>query len=197
MTAIRVNLLPHREQRRALQQRTLIAVLALVALAGLLTVGIGHLVIGHMQDTQYARNNFLQLQIAELDKRINEIAELKDKTQSLLSRKQVVESLQVNRAEVVHLFDELARRLPEGMYLKGFKQAADKLNLRGYAQSSARVSALMRNIEASEWMDNPVLVEVRSATLNNRRVHEFILDAKQKVPATLPTPDTPAEAAKP
>jgi type IV pilus assembly protein PilN len=197
MTAIRVNLLPHREQRRALQQRALVATLAITALAGLLAVGVGHVVIAGMQETQNARNTFLKDRIAELDKRISEIAELKQKTSSLLSRKQVVETLQVNRAEVVHLFDELARRLPDGMYLKGFKQSGDKLSMNGYAQSSARVSTLMRNIEASQWMASPVLIEVRSARLNNRRVHEFILEARQKVPGAAPVAAEPDKVATP
>lgn len=191
--AIRINLLPHREQRRALQQKTLIAMIAGAALAGLAIVAVGHFVLAGMMDRQDQRNAFLKSEIAKLDVQIKEIAQLKEKTNALLARKQVVETLQVNRAEVVHLFDELARQLPDGLYLKSLKQAGDKLTLTGYAQSSARVSTLMRNIEASEWLNAPRLIEVKVSKLNNQRANEFSLEAKQ----TVPGPPAPANAAPP
>jgi type IV pilus assembly protein PilN len=180
--AIRINLLPHRELRRAQLQRAMVALMAGAAVAGLAIVLIGHVILSGMQSRQTARNAFLQAEIAKLDVQIAEIAKLKEKTNSLLARKQVVETLQVNRAEVVHLFDELARQLPDGMYLKSLKQTDGKLTLTGYAQSSARVSALMRNIESSEWLDAPQLVEVKVTDLNKARVNEFSLDAIQTVP---------------
>lgn len=182
MNTIRINLLPHREQRRARQQKALIALLAAAALAGLAVVGIGHLVIARMQDHQAQRNAFLKAEIAKLDAQIKEIAQLREKTNALLARKQVIEELQVHRAEAVHLFDELARRMPDGMYLKSFKQTGNRLNLTGYAQSSARVSVLMRNIEASPWLDAPRLIEVKVSNQNNLRVNEFALEAQQIVP---------------
>lgn len=182
MTAIRVNLLPHREQRRALQQKALIALVAGSAIAGLAAVIFGHAVIAGMKDHQDQRNAFLKAEIAKLEIQIQEISQLKEKTNALLARKQVVETLQVNRAEVVHLFDELARQLPEGMYLKSFKQAGSKLTLVGYAQSSARVSTLMRNIEVSPWLDAPRLIEVKVSNQGNLRVNEFSLEATQTVP---------------
>lgn len=197
MTAIRINLLPHREQRRAAQQKTLVAMLATAAIAGLVIVVAGHFIIAGLQSTQEKRNTFLKEEIAKLDLQIKEIAKLKEKTSALLARKQVVETLQINRAEVVHLFDELARQLPEGIYLKTFKQTGGKLNLQGYAQSSARVSTLMRNVETSEWMDAPRLIEVHSANLNSLRVHEFILEAKQTVPNAAPSAGAPKKTGKP
>jgi type IV pilus assembly protein PilN len=199
MTAIRINLLPHREQRRALQQKTLIALLAGAALAGLAAVAIGHFVITGMKDHQDQRNAFLKTEIAKLEAQIKEIAELKAKTNALLARKQVVEALQVNRAETVHMFDELARQLPDGMYLKGLKQAGKKVTLTGYTQSSARVSNLMRNIETSEWLDAPRLIEVKVATDNKQRVNEFSLEAMQTVPVAPAegAPKTKPEAGKP
>lgn len=188
-TSIRINLLPHRELRRAQQQKTLVAMLAGGAAAGVAVVLVGHMVLSGMQERQDERNALLKTEIAKLDKQIAEIADLKKQTDALLSRKQVVESLQVNRAEAVHLFDELARQLPDGMYLKSLKQIGNKLILVGYAQSSARVSTLMRNIETSEWLDAPRLVEVKVATLNKMRVNEFTLEAIQTVPgAPLPPP---------
>jgi type IV pilus assembly protein PilN len=195
MTAIRINLLPYREQRRALQQKALIAILAGSVLAGLAVVVVGHFVIAGMQDHQNQRNAFLNAEIAKLDAQIKEIAQLKEKTNALLARKQVVEELQANRAEVVHLFDELARQLPEGMYLKSVKQAGNKLTITGYAQSSARVSALMRNIEESAWLDAPRLIEVKVSSQNNMRVNEFSLEAVQTLPSAPATPD--GKAAKP
>jgi len=199
MTAIRINLLPHREQRRALQQKALVALLASAALAGLAAVVVGHFIIAGMKDHQDQRNAFLKTEIAKLDAQIKEIAQLKEKTNALLARKQVVEALQVNRAETVHMFDELARQLPEGMYLKSLKQAGNKLTLSGYAQSSARVSNLMRNIETSQWLDAPRLIEVKVSTQSNLRVNEFSLEATQTVPgipaAVEPKPQQ--EAGKP
>lgn len=191
--SIRINLLPHREQRRALLQKALIALIIGSALVGLAIVVLGHFVIAGMKDHQDQRNAFLKTEIAKLDVQIKEIAQLKEKTNALLARKQVVEALQVNRAEVVHLFDELARRLPDGMYLKNMKQAGNALTLTGYAQSSARVSTLMRNIEDSEWLDAPQLVEVKVANLNAIRVNEFTLGAKQTVPGQPASTEPPAK----
>lgn len=193
MTAIRINLLPHREQRRAAQQKALIAMIAGAAIAGLAAVAVGHVVITGMQDHQAERNAFLQAEITKLDAQIKEIAQLKQKTNALLARKQVVEELQANRAETVHLFDEMARQLPEGMYLRSLKQAGNKLTLMGYAQSSARVSTLMRNIEASPWLDAPHLLEVKASIQNKVRVNEFSLEAVQTIPtAAATTPEKKA-----
>jgi type IV pilus assembly protein PilN len=192
MTAIRINLLPHREEKRAQQQKALVAMIAASALAGLAIVIVGHMVIAGLTDRQNQRNDFLKQEIAKLDAQIKEIAQLKEKTNDLLDRKKVVEALQVNRAETVHLFDELARELPDGMYLKSLKQKDDTLTLTGFTQSSARVSALMRNIEASKWLASPRLVEVQAATQDKQRVNTFILEAKQAVPAN---PETGAPGA--
>ncbi|MFA5083572.1 MAG: PilN domain-containing protein [Hydrogenophilaceae bacterium] len=193
MTAIRINLLPHREQRRALQQKAFVALIVGSALAGLVVVVLGHFIITGMKDHQDQRNAFLKAEIAKLDAQIKEIAQLKEKTNALLARKQVVEELQVNRAEAVHLFDELARQLPEGMYLKSFKQQGNKLTLSGYAQSSARVSMLMRNIESSPWLDAPRLIEVKVSNQNKLRVNEFSLEATQTVPVAPAGPETSPE----
>ncbi len=190
MTTIRINLLPHRELKRAQQQKALVALIASAALAGLALVVFGHLTISSMQDSQTRRNDFLKQEIAKLDIQIKEIAQLKEKTNALLDRKKVVEALQVNRAEMVHLFDELARQLPDGMYLKSVKQAGDKLTLTGVAQSSARVSTLMRNIESSHWLSAPRLIEVQSADQDKQRVNAFSLEAQQVVPTA---PKTPAQ----
>jgi type IV pilus assembly protein PilN len=182
MTAIRANLLPHRQIKRAQQQKTLLAMLAFVALVGVATVILGHFIIAGMKDAQDRRNAFIKSEITKLDAQIKEIAELKKKTEDLLDRKKVVESLQSNRAEVVHMFDELARRLPDGVYLKSLKQNGTTVSLAGYAQSSARVSTLMRNLDASDWFSAPRLIEVKSASVGGLRVHEFNLDVQHSAP---------------
>jgi type IV pilus assembly protein PilN len=153
--------------------------LAAALIAGVAVVVIGHTVIAARQANQEARNKYLQDEIAKLEAQIGKINEIKQQTQSLLARKQVVETLQSDRTGVVHLFDEMIRRLPEGLYLRSFKQAGDTITLDGYTQSSARVSTLMRNLEESPWLERAALVEIKAATVNNLRANEFVLTVKQ------------------
>jgi type IV pilus assembly protein PilN len=108
-----------------------------------------------------------------LDKQLDQIKRLKEQTQALLSRKQVIENLQRDRGETVYLLSEMVKQVPEGIYLKTLKQDGLNVSLTGYAQSNARVSALMRNIDASPWLENPQLIEVKAGLLNNRRINEF------------------------
>lgn len=178
MSSIRINLLPHRQQKRAQQQRLMVLMAVAVAAAGGLTVFAGHMVIEEAKNNQSQRNELLRQETAVLDKQIAEIKALKDKTKSLLDRKAVVESLQTNRSEAVHLFDQLARQIPEGVYLKSLKQGGEILTLQGYAQSSARVSSFMRNLDASPLFDSPNLVEVRSALVGKLRASEFTLTVR-------------------
>lgn len=183
MTAIRINLLPHRQLRRAQQQR-LFAVLAVAAAGlGLAVVVIAQVQLINAKNAQDRRNAFLRAEIVKLDKQIAEIKQLREKTQGLLARKNVVESLQGNRTEAVHLFDELARRLPEGLYLKSVKQTGDSLALSGYAQSSARVSTYMRALDETALFQDPSLVEVKAAQIGNQRVNEFSMNVKISHPA--------------
>lgn len=176
---IRINLLPHRELKRAARRRQFNILFALTLAAGVLGVVLGHTVIATRQTTQEARNAFLDKEIAKLDSQIGEIKKIREQTQALLERKQVVETLQSNRTEVVHLFDQMIRLLPEGLYLKSFKQTGDVINISGYTQSSARVSTLMRSLEDSPWFEHPSLVEIKAATVNNLRANEFVLSVKQ------------------
>jgi type IV pilus assembly protein PilN len=178
MTPIRINLLPHRQLKKARQQRWLAILAAIVVGIAVAVVAIGQVFILNAKSNQDRRNAFLQEEIAKLDKQIAEIRMLKEKTQDLLARKNVVESLQSNRSEAVHLFDELARRLPDGLYLKSVKQTGDLVALSGYAQSSARVSTFMRALEETALFEEPTLVEVRSAQVGPLRVNEFALNVK-------------------
>jgi len=176
---IRINLLPHRELKRAARRRQFNFMLV-AALASAIGVAVlGQTLISARQANQETRNRYLEQEIAKLDIQIGEIKKIREQTQALLERKQVVETLQSNRTEVVHLFDEMIRQLPEGLYLKAIKQSGGRVQLQGYTQSSARVSSLMRNLDASPWFEDPKLVEIKAATVNNLRANEFNLSVKQ------------------
>ena len=123
-------------------------------------------------------------EIASLDKQIDEIKRLKDQTQALLARKQIIESLQRDRAEAVRLLSELTKQMPEGVYIRSLKQDGTKIVLIGYAQSNARVSTLMRNVEASPWLEKPQLVEIKAVTVDKRRLNEFSMNAVIKRTST-------------
>lgn len=179
---VRINLLPHREQKRVARQRQL-GILAGLALGlGAAVAVAGHTVMVAKISNQEGRNAFLNAEISKLDKEIEEINSLKEKTQALLERKKVVESLQSDRSLVVHLLDELVRRLPDGVYLKSIDRKGGSVKLAGYAQSNARVASLMRNLDDSPWLDAPALVETKAIMLNNVRVSEFSLDVKLTPP---------------
>lgn len=177
--SIRINLLPHRELKRAARRRQMNVLLGIAVVIGLLSVGLGHTVISARKSAQEERNAFLTGEIEKLDAQIIEIKKIREQTQALLERKQVVETLQSNRTEVVHLFDQMIRLLPDGLYLKSFKQTADEVNIGGYTQSSARVSTLMRSLEESPWFERPRLIEIKATTVNNLRANEFLLSVKQ------------------
>ncbi|NJD24417.1 MAG: PilN domain-containing protein [Betaproteobacteria bacterium] len=170
---IRINLLPHREAARKARRQQFFTTLAGIALLGGLVVFMGYSIINGYITSQVEANDFLKKEIAVLDKQIAEIATLKEKTQALLQRKQIIENLQRDRSETVYLLSELVRQVPEGVYLKSLKQDGLKVSITGYAQSNARVSSLMRNLEASPWLEQPRLIEVKAVVLNGRRTNEF------------------------
>jgi len=177
---VRINLLPHREQKRQARQRQFVSLAVGLAILGIAIVGLGHVVIAARIDNQNNRNNLLKTEIAKLDEQIKEIDRLRDQTQALLARKQVVETLQANRTEAVHLLDQLVRQLPDGVYLRTVRQNGARVTLIGYAQSNARVSTLMRNIESSPWLGSPELVEIRSVAVDKQKVNEFTLAMQVK-----------------
>lgn len=179
---VRINLLPHREQKRAARQRQFIFLAALTLGLGAVVAMAGHTFIAAKISNQEGRNAFLKTEIAKLDKEIEEIKVLKEKTTALLERKKVVEALQSNRSQVVHLLDQLVRQLPDGVYLKSIEQKDNNVKLVGYAQSNARVASLMRNLDSSEWLEEPGLVETKAVILNNIRVSEFTLNIKLSSP---------------
>lgn len=173
---IRVNLLPWREERRKARRQQFFAFAGVAAVIAGVIWFMGYGVINGYISGQDDKNAFLKREIAGLDKEIEEIKRLKEQTDSLLSRKRIIESLQANRTEPVHLFNELARQVPDGVYLKSIKQTGDKVNLVGYAQSNARVSSLMRNVEESPIMERPNLVEIKAVVVGNRPLFEFNLN---------------------
>lgn len=177
---VRINLLPYREERRKAERKHLAVLGGMVSALAVAIIILVHGVIAGYIAVQTDRNDFLKKENASLDKDIEEIKKLKDEIAALLARKQVIERLQSDRAQVVHLLDQLVRQVPDGVYLKTIKQQEQKVFLSGYAQSNARVSTLMRNFAASAYMENPVLVEIKSATANGKRVSEFTLNVNLK-----------------
>ncbi len=159
----RINLLPWREQERKVRRREFgIAAGGAVFAAIIFALG-GKLVYSSWIDSQTEKNNLLKKEIVKLDAQIADIQDLESRKQRLVARMEIIEKLQRKRPEIVHQFDELVRTIPDGIYLTAIKQNGNKLEIRGVAQSSTRVSTFMRNIDSSAWMDNPVLQVVESA----------------------------------
>ena len=180
---IRINLLPHREEKRRRRQKQFGTLAGIAAIIGLAVAG-GVWFFLDTQVTQQQENvAYMKGEIAKLDKQIEEIRKIREETASLLAKKQVVEGLQSNRSEPVQLLDQLLRQLPEGVYLKGVKQVGAKVNVTGYAQSNARVSTLMRNLGASPYLENPELVEVKAVPAPDKsgnRINEFNMNISIK-----------------
>jgi len=185
--AVRINLLPHREQKRAARQRQFISLAISLAILGFAFIGLVHMYFASRIENQNSRNALLKTEITKLDEQIREIDKLREQTQALLARKQVVETLQTNRTEAVHLLDQLVRQLPDGIYLRSVRQQGPRVTLIGYAQSNARVSTLMRSIESSPWLTLPELVEIKSVPVPGAqgrdaapRISEFTLNLQVK-----------------
>jgi len=180
MSTPRVNLLPHREERRKRARQHFVVLAGGTALIGALVVVAIHGYYAARIETQNERNKFLKNEIVKLDKDIAEIKKLRDEIAALLARKQVIETLQADRAQTVHLLDELVRQMPEGVYLSRVVQRGLNIALTGYAQSNARVSTLMRNIEASPFLERPQLIEVSATNVDKKRVSQFSMNLALK-----------------
>lgn len=177
---IRINLLPHRQLKRE-QRKKQMAVGAGIAVAIGLVIGLlGHTYLSGRVDTQRMRNAYLAEETKKLDAQIEKIKAIKEQTADLMARKQVVEGLQTNRAESVHLIDQLVRQLPEGVWIKTVKQTGQVVNIVGYAQTNGRISTLMRNLDSSEWLEKPELVEIKAVALNNNPISEFGMNVRVK-----------------
>lgn len=190
----RINLLPWRAEERQRRKRQFqLAVVAAVS-AGFLFALLGSLVVGGMISSQRERNDYLRTQIAALDGEIKEIRGLEQQKQRLLARMEIIERLQRSRPEIVHLFDQLVRTLPEGVYLTSVRQSGTKLEVKGLAQSSTRVSTFMRAIEASEWIGSPELQLIETKGTTGGGGAEFALTLTQK--GLEPVEDAAAAARK-
>ena len=175
----RINLLPWREELRKKRQQDFVAGIgAGVLVTGLILVCV-YMYIEGMKEYQGRRNTLLQNEIAVLDKRIQEIKDIEDKKNKLLTKIEVIQKLQESRPEVVHLFDELAKTTPEGIYLTKFSQVGGLLTMDGKAESNARVSAYMRAIDNSPWLNSSVLTVIKGEGKKNGQLNDFIMTAKQ------------------
>ena len=190
----RINLLPWREGQRKERKLAFLVALGVAALAAGVTAFAAYLMYGSMIEGQQHRNEELRAQIKTLDKQIEEINSLESEKQKFIARMEIIEKLQRSRPEIVHVFEEIVRALPEGVYLTAVKQSGNKLKFDGMAQSSTRVSAFMRNIDGSQWLRNPELLVVQTVK-GSGPGSSFTLTADQVSTATADNA-TPAKGAK-
>lgn len=176
----RINLLPWREAERKKRQRDFGVALAGGVVAAIVCVLATIFVYNSMISNQQDRNERLSEEIAQLEKSIEEIDGLERQKERMLARMEIIDQLQKSRPEIVHLFDEVARQLPEGVYLTGMKQQGSKVEVRGVAQSSTRVSALMRQIDASDWLKDPEVERVETTASGASRQASFVVNLKQE-----------------
>lgn len=177
---IRINLLPHRQIKRAERQRQFnLMLVATVVFAGAI-IFMGNTYIGAKISAQNERNQRLEVANAKLDKEIEEIKELKSQINSVLERKQVVENLQTDRSQAVVVLDEVSRQLPEGTYLKLISQKGNVIDLEGIADTNARIATLVRNMSNSQWMEQPNLVQIQAVNIGSVRYNDFKMNVKLK-----------------
>lgn len=212
-----INLLPWRAERRKLREREFYMMLLAAAAGALAAFVVAMLWMGHLIDSQEADNAYLQQEIKALDKKIEEIEELDKRRSQLLTRKEIIEQLQSNRSQMVHLFDEMVKTIPDGARLETMKQAGDTLTLAGGAESNSRVASYMRNIDNSPWMGRSDLskIENKAGTkdADKKLPYYFSLEVKLRKPdeakkdeeakgsaaagAAGATPGKPADSGKP
>ena len=178
---IRINLLPHRQIKRAERQRQFTVMAGATGVLGAVIVFMGLTIVNGRIDAQVERNTRLETAIVALDKQIEEIKVLKSQIQSVLERKQVVENLQTNRSQAVVMLDELGRQLPEGVYLKSIKQEGILVTIEGVADNNARIATLVRNLSSSNWLESPGLIEIKSNVINSIRQNDFTMTVKLRV----------------
>lgn len=179
----RINLLPWREAQRKERKVAFTVAFLIGGVAACVTAFAVYLAFGSMIEAQEARNERLRNEIKNVDKQIEEINNLENAKQKFIARMTIIEQLQRSRPEIVHVFDEIVRTLPDGVYLTGVKQNNTKLRFDGVAQSSTRVSSFMRNIDSSDWLKNPELEVVQTNKGSNTGGSSFTLTADE-VPAT-------------
>jgi type IV pilus assembly protein PilN len=191
---VRINLLPHREEKRKARRQQFYALSGMICVLAALIVFLGWTVINGYISSQEETNKFLKAESEALDKQIAQIKTLKDEINLLLAKKQVIESLQRERGRAVNIFNEIAKQLPEGVYLKTLKQEGLKISLTGYSQSNSRVSEMMRNLEQSEAFEAPRLIVTKAATVDRRKMQEFELTVQLPAVKTEESKSNPADA---
>ncbi|MDK9702986.1 MAG: PilN domain-containing protein [Sulfuritalea sp.] len=188
---IRINLLPHREAKRKARRQQFYVLLGLVSVLAALIWFLGFSLINRQIAAQSEKNEFLKREIASLNKEIDEIKKIQEQTNALLARKRVIEALQANRTEIVHLFNELAKQVPEGIYLRTLAQTGPKLAISGYAQSNARITTLMNNLDEAPLLQNSTLIETKADSVGSRRLNSFSITTvitRQSAAAAKPAP---------
>lgn len=183
---IRINLLPHREQKKAAHRKRFQTLLLASVLLALGLTYFAHMMLEDAKAAQLARNQRLDEEIAKINAKLSNIESLRQKKAELLGRKQLVERLQYDRTQAVYIFDELIRLMPEGVYLKDFRQTGSNVALSGFALSSARVSLLMRSLAESGTFADPVLIEVSAANVDKIRANQFSLSVAIRSQQTAP-----------
>ena len=181
----RINLRPWREERRAEQQKEFLAILAGVAILGLLFVFLQDRWINSNIDEQQARNSYLSGEIASLERKIKEIDELKKRRDQLIARMRVIQELQGNRPVIVYMFDEMVRTLPDGVYFTSLSRKGDSISIQGRAESNNRISSLMRKLDGSDWFMEPNLTAVKASGegSDGEKSNDFDLTVKRYIPA--------------
>lgn len=174
---IKINLLPHREERRQQRKKAFVTLLLMSALlGGAIVLAVGGFIANNI-DNQRQRNTFIKAENTRLDGEIKEVATLKQEIEALRARQQAVEDLQGDRNQSVYLLDELVQQVPEGIYLRGFKQDGQRVVLNGYAHSNERVSELLRNLSNnSAWLERPDLIEIRSTGVGQGKDAKKVFD---------------------
>lgn len=180
LTHTRINLLPWREELRRKRDAALLrGGLAALILTGLTVFSVFQYV-GGLQDNQDRRNDYLQAEIKKLEKQLKEINELRKKRDNLIARMEVIQRLQNDRTEIVHMFDDLVQKLPKGVYLTEFSRKGQKIKVEGVAQSNSRVSSFMQSLDSSSWFGNPELNVINVTPTEGRRVSQFTLNVARK-----------------
>lgn len=178
----KINLLPWREQRREQLRKEFFVVLGAVAGAGVVAVLLAILFVNGQIDHQIARNDYLTAEIAKLDKEVAEIRELQTRRNQLIDRMRVIQELQGTRPVIVRIFDEIVRTLPDGVFYRSLQSTGDTISIQGTAESTNRVSSLMRQLDASEWFADPNLKGVKA----NPKYGEQANDFQMTVSVTMP-----------
>lgn len=179
----RINLLPWREELRKERQQQFMVVTGMCAGLTLAVIALVHINVAGIIDNQLGRNKFLEGEIKTLDARITEIEDLEKEKARLLARMTVIQELQTSRPQVVHVFDELVTSLPDGVYLTSIKNTGASIELSGFAQSNARVSSYMRNVDSAGWLTDPRLNIIETKDQKGQRISQFVLNAKTATPS--------------